>query len=81
MAESDIIDTYRGLWEIEETFKVTKGTIEARPVYVSRKDRIGAHFLICFIALVIIRLIQKKTKDKYSAEKIVSCLKQYLLLQ
>jgi transposase len=74
MAESDIIDTYRGLWEIEETFKVTKGTIEARPVYVSRKDRIGAHFLICFIALVIIRLIQKKTGRKYPAEKIISCL-------
>jgi transposase len=74
MADSDIINTYRGLWEIEETFKVTKGTIEARPVYVSRKDRIGAHFLTCFISLVIIRLIGKKTGRKYSAEKIVSCL-------
>ena len=74
MADGDIIDTYRGLWEIEETFKVTKGTLEARPVYVSRKDRIGAHFLTCFVALVIIRIIQKKTGRKYSAEKIVSCL-------
>jgi len=74
MADGDVIDTYRGLWEIEETFKVTKGTLEARPVYVSRKDRIGAHFLTCFIALVIIRIIQKKTGRKYSAEKIVSCL-------
>jgi len=74
MADGDIIDTYRGLWEIEETFKVTKGTIEARPVYVSRKDRIGAHFLTCFIALVIIRLIGKRTGRKYSAEKIISCL-------
>jgi len=74
MADSDIIDTYRGLWEIEETFKVTKGTLEARPVYVSRKDRIGAHFLTCFIALVIIRIIGKKTGRKYSAEKILSCL-------
>jgi len=74
MADSDIIDTYRGLWEIEETFKVTKGTLEARPVYVSRKDRIGAHFLTCFIALVIIRIIGKKTGRKFSAEKIVSCL-------
>ncbi|MBM3707829.1 MAG: transposase, partial [Deltaproteobacteria bacterium] len=74
MADSEIIDTYRGLWEIEETFKVTKGTLEARPVYVSRKDRIGAHFLTCFIALVIIRIIGKKTGRKYSAEKIVSCL-------
>jgi len=74
MSDSDIINTYRGLWEIEETFKVTKGTLEARPVYVSRKDRIGAHFLTCFIALVIIRIIGKKTGRKYSAEKIVSCL-------
>lgn len=74
MADGDIIDTYRGLWEIEETFKVTKDTLEARPVYVSRKDRIGAHFLTCFVALVIIRIIQKKTGRKYSAEKIISCL-------
>jgi transposase len=74
MADSDIIDTYRGLWEIEETFKVTKNTLEARPVFVSRQDRIRAHFLTCFVALVIIRIIQKKTGRKYSAEKIVSCL-------
>jgi len=74
MSEKQIIDTYRGLWEIEETFKVTKGTLEARPVYVSREDRIGAHFLICFIALVIIRLIQKTTNRRFSAERIVSCL-------
>jgi hypothetical protein len=74
MSDGDIIDTYRGLWEIEETFKVTKGTIEARPVYVSREDRIGAHFLTCFIALVIIRIIGKKTGHKYSPEKIISCL-------
>ena len=74
MSDKQIIDTYRGLWEIEETFKVTKATLEARPVYVSREDRIGAHFLICFISLVIIRLMQKATKRRFSAEKIVSCL-------
>jgi transposase len=74
MSNKEIIDTYRGLWEIEETFKVTKGTLEARPVYVSREDRIGAHFLTCFIALVIIRLIQKKTGRRYSTEKIIGCL-------
>ena len=74
MSDQQIIDTYRGLWEIEETFKVTKGTLEARPVYVSREERIGAHFLTCFIALVIIRLIQKKTKRQYSPAKIIECL-------
>jgi len=74
MSDQQIIDTYRGLWEIEETFKVTKGTLEARPVYFSREDRISAHFLICFIALVIIRLIQKKMNRRYSAKKIISCM-------
>jgi len=74
MSDQQIIDTYRGLWEIEETFKITKGTIEARPVYVSREERISAHFLTCFIALVIIRLIQKITDRRYSPERIVQCL-------
>ncbi len=74
MSDQEIIDTYRGLWEIEESFRITKGgTLEARPVYVSREDRINAHFLTCFIALVIIRLIQKITGGKYSA-RIVECL-------
>ena len=74
MSDAEIIDTYRGLWEIEETFRVTKGTLETRPVYVSREDRIGAHFLTCFIALVILRLMQKKTKRRYSTERIIECL-------
>ena len=76
MTDNEIIDTYRGLWEIEETFKITKGTLEARPIYLSREDRICAHFLICFISLVIIRLLQKKTNRLYSTEKIVECLNQ-----
>ncbi|NLA27955.1 MAG: IS1634 family transposase [Firmicutes bacterium] len=74
MSDKEVIDTYRGLWEIEETFKVTKSTLEARPVYVTLEEHIDAHFLTCFIALVIIRLIQKLTNRRYSAEKIVACL-------
>jgi len=74
MSDQKIIDTYRGLWEIEETFKITKQTLEARPVYLSREERINSHFLTCFIALVIIRLIQKLTDRHYSAEKIIKCL-------
>ncbi len=74
MSDEEIVSTYRGLWEIEESFRITKGTIEARPVYVSLEDRIEAHFLTCFIALVIIRLLQKLTGQKYSAERIVECL-------
>jgi transposase len=74
--ESDewIIDTYKGLWRIEETFKVSKSDLEARPVRVSRQDRIEAHFLICFVALVIIRLLQMNLKNLFSTTKILDSL-------
>jgi transposase len=74
MSDMEVIETYRGLWEIEETFRVTKGVLETRPVYVSLQDHINAHFLICFITLTIMRIIQKKTGNLYSAERIVECL-------
>ena len=74
MSDTEVIETYRGLWEIEETFRVTKGVLETRPVYVSLQDHINAHFLPCFIALTIMRIIQRKTDKLYSAEKIVECL-------
>jgi len=74
MSDMEIIDTYRGLWEIEETFRVTKGTLEAQPVYLSRSERIDAHFLTCFISLTIIRLLEKFTDRRFSSEKIVKCL-------
>lgn len=74
METNEIIDTYRGLWEIEETFKITKSDLESRPVYVRDEEHINAHFLTCFIALTILRLIQKKTNREYSSEKIIECL-------
>jgi len=76
MADKEIIDTYRGLWEIEETFRIAKGDLEARPIYLQRADRINAHLLCCFISLVIMRILQKKTGRLYSAEKIINCLNQ-----
>ena len=72
--DEKIIDIYRGLWRIEDSFRVTKGELEARPVYLSRDDRINAHFLICFIALVIVRLTQKKTGYMHSPEKLIEAL-------
>ena len=69
-----VIDTYKGLWRIEETFKVTKNDLEARPVYVSREDRIQAHFLVCYIALVIIRLLQQKINYDFSSGRILDSL-------
>ena len=70
----EIIDIYRGLWRIEETFKVTKSELDARPVYVSRKDHIESHFLTCFIALVLGRVLQHKLNKKYSVGKIYDTL-------
>ena len=74
MPDFEIIDTYRGLWEIEETFKITKSDLETRPVYVREPAHINAHFLTCFIALTILRVIQKKTGKQYSAATIIDCL-------
>lgn len=68
------IETYRGLWKIEEAFKITKSDLEARPVYLSREDRIKAHFLICYIALTIARILQHRVENRYPASKILESL-------
>jgi len=69
-----IIEMYRGLWRIEESFRVTKSDLETRPVYLSLEDHIRAHFLTCFIALVIARLLQYKVGNKFSVGKIMESL-------
>ena len=77
MSDKEIRDAYKGLWKIEESFKITKSTLEARPVYVWTKEHIEAHFLTCFVSLVILRLLEHKTERKYSSKKIINSLKQY----
>jgi transposase len=74
--ESDdrIIEMYRGLWKIEESFRVIKSDLEARPVYVSTREHIEAHFLTCFISLVIARILEMKTDRKYSIGKMLESL-------
>ncbi len=62
-------------WEIEECFRIMKTEFKARPVYLSRKDRIVAHFTTCFMALVIYRLLEKKTKDKYTCEELIGTIR------
>jgi transposase len=70
----EIIDIYRGLWKIEESFKVTKSDLETRPIYVSTEDHIKAHFLTCFIALILARILEHLTKGKYSITKMIESL-------
>ena len=78
-----ILEINKKRWEIEECFRITKDVLEARPVYLSREDRIRAHFLVCFIALVLYRYLEKavSTPEKaYTTEDIVSQLKEMQLL-
>lgn len=63
MDDYKIVEAYRGLWKIEESFKITKSILKSRPVFLSTKERIEAHFLICFVSLVILRLLEKELED------------------
>ena len=78
LSDIEIRNIYRGLSKIEETFKVTKSGLEFRPVWVSKNDHIQAHFLTCFISLVIIRLIEKQLNNKYSFNQIIESIRNYI---
>lgn len=74
LSDEKIIETYRGLWRIEESFRITKSDLQTRPVYVSREDHIEAHFLTCFIALLLLRVLESKTEGKYSPARMIESL-------
>ena len=74
MDDREVIDAYRGLWRIEESFRVMKGDFDARPVYCSTESHIRAHFLICYVALLAMRLMQLDTGRRYSAAQISEAL-------
>lgn len=73
---ADIAKINHDRWEIEESFRIMKSEFEARPVYLQRDDRIEAHFLTCFIALMIYRILEKKLGDKYTCEEIIKTLRE-----
>lgn len=62
-------------WEIEESFRIMKSEFKARPVYLHRDDRIEAHFLTCFIALMIYRILEKKLGEEFTCEEITDALR------
>jgi hypothetical protein len=74
-SERQIRKAYGGLWRIEESFRIMKSDLYARPVFVRKNEHIRAHFLICFIALLIIRMVQLKMGDRaLPAERISRAL-------
>ena len=72
---SGILKINRQRWEIEENFRIMKTDFEARPVYVRREDRIKAHFLTCYISLLVYRLLEKKLGNNYTCNEILSTLR------
>ena len=72
---NDIIKINRQRWEIEENFRIMKTEFEARPVYVRRDDRIKAHFMTCYISLLLYRLLEKKLGNSYTSSQILGTLR------
>lgn len=77
----DVLKVSEGRWEIEESFRIMKSEFKARPVHLSREDRIRAHFLTCYFSLLIYRLLEKKLEEKYTVHETVRALRKYRLLQ
>lgn len=72
---NSIIKTNHNRWEIEESFRIMKSEFKSRPVYLSRDDRIKAHFVTCFLALLVFRYLEKKLNNEYTAYEIIDTLK------
>jgi len=72
---SEILKIIKGRWEIEESFRIMKSDFLARPVNLSREDRIKAHFMTCFISLFIYRLLEKELDYKYTTSEILKTLR------
>lgn len=75
-APEAIVKVNKRRWEIEECFRIMKSDFEARPVYVKRQERILAHFITCFIALIIYKYLEKKLDDKYTINQILPTLQE-----
>ena len=92
-SDAEIIETYHGLWKIEETFKISKSDFRTRPIYVSLEAHIEAHFLTCFVALLLTRILElrmnqaklpaidgcpkKDGKRVFSAFELIDSLRKY----
>lgn len=78
---SEIFKIVKGRWEIEESFRIMKSDFLARPVNLTREDRIKAHFMTCFISLFIYRLLEKKLNYKYTTSEILKTLRNMTMLE
>lgn len=78
LSAKTIYDTYHNLWRIEESFKIMKSELEARPAFMQRESTIIGHFLICYLSVVMMRLLQFRVlNNKYSSEDIIGFIKNF----
>ena len=75
MSVDEIVKINKKRWEIEECFRIMKTDFKARPVYLQTEDHIKSHFLTCFIALMIYRILEKKLKETFTCEEIIDTLR------
>jgi len=82
MTNSQIYEAYHNLWRIEESFRVMKSQLDARPVYLQKKETITGHFLICYLAVLLTRLIQFKVLgNNYSSEVLFGLFKEFRVVK
>lgn len=78
MEDLDIYNTYHNLWRIEESFRIMKSDLDARPVFCQKEDRIKGHFLICYLTVLLERIFQFKVlENRYSSSEIFRFLKDF----
>jgi len=77
LSDTEIRNIYKGLWEIEESFKIIKSEFKARPVYVKKDEHVEAHFLVCFVALLIMRVLEQMLEKKHTVKQIRNSLINY----
>lgn len=82
MKDSDVYGTYHNLWKIEESFRIMKTQLEARPVYLQKEESIKGHFLICYVSVLLLRLMQYKLfKNQICTNKLVEFIRDYRVIK
>ena len=82
MNDKDIYDAYHNLWRIEESFRVMKSELDARPVYLQKEESIKGHFLICYVTVLLLRIFQFKVlKNRYSTSEICNFIREFRVVK
>ncbi len=82
MSANEVYSAYHNLWRIEESFRIMKSQLDARPVYLQKEDTIVGHFLVCYLAVVLTRLLQfRMLGNEYCSEKIMAFAKIFRVVK